>query len=101
MATGLFDSPPSVAVRDTGPAPADEYRALAGVAIAAAALALLSPLAFIDWWLAVVPLFGLVLGAVALRDIAGRPAELTGRPPPRQPAGKPGTTRRWPDKSPR
>ncbi|MCE2725149.1 MAG: DUF4190 domain-containing protein [Planctomycetaceae bacterium] len=78
MATGLFDSPSSV-VRDTGPAPADEYRALAGVAIAAAALALLSPLAFIDWWLAVVPILAMVLGSVALRDIARRPAALTGR----------------------
>lgn len=80
MATGLFDTPPSVAVRDTGPERADEYRALAGVAIAAAALALLSPLAFIDWWLAVVPILGIVLGSVALRDIARRPTALTGRP---------------------
>ena len=80
MATGLFDSPPSVAVRDAVPEGADEYRALAGVAIAAAALALLSPLAFIDWWLAVVPILGMVLGSVALRDIARRPTTLTGRP---------------------
>jgi len=80
MATGLFDSPPSVAVRDTVPEGGDEYRALAGVAIAAAALALLSPLAFIDWWLAVVPILGMVLGSVALRDIARRPTALTGRP---------------------
>jgi hypothetical protein len=80
MATGLFDSPPSVAVRSTVPEGADEYRALAGVAIAAAALALLSPLAFIDWWLAVVPILGMVLGSVALRDIARRPTTLTGRP---------------------
>jgi len=80
MATGLFDTPPSVAVRDTGPERADEYRALAGVAIAAAALAVLSPLAFIDWWLAVVPILGMVLGSVALRDIARRPTALTGRP---------------------
>jgi hypothetical protein len=80
MATGLFDSPSSVAVRDTGVESADDYRALAGVAIAAAALALLSPLAFVDWWLAVVPILGMVLGSVALRDIARRPAALTGRP---------------------
>jgi hypothetical protein len=79
MAAGLFDSPaPTDLPRDD--AVGDEsYRALSGVTVAAAVLALLSPLAFIDWWLAVVPLFGLVLGAVALRDIAGRPAELTGR----------------------
>jgi hypothetical protein len=50
------------------------------VAIAAAALALLGPLAFVDWWLAVVPILGMVLGSVALRDIARRPEALTGRP---------------------
>ena len=80
MATGLFDSPPSVAVRDTGAGVAEDYRALSGVAIAAAALALLGPLAFVDWWLAVVPILGMVLGSVALRDIARRPEALTGRP---------------------
>ena len=80
MATGLFDSPPSIAVRDTGAGVAEDYRALSGVAIAAAALALLGPLAFVDWWLAVVPILGMVLGSVALRDIARRPEALTGRP---------------------
>jgi len=80
MATGLFDSPPSVAVRDTGAGAAEDYRALSGVAIAATALALLGPLAFVDWWLAVVPILGMVLGSVALRDIARRPEALTGRP---------------------
>ena len=80
MATGLFDSPPSVAVRDTGAGGAEDYRALSGVAIAAAALAVVAPLAFVDWWLAVVPILGMVLGSVALRDIARRPDALTGRP---------------------
>jgi hypothetical protein len=80
MATGLFDSPPSVAARGPTGETADEYRALSGVAIAAATLALLSPLAFVDWWLAVVPVLGMVLGSVAVRDIARRPTALTGRP---------------------
>jgi hypothetical protein len=81
MATGLFDSPPRLP--ESVAQPTDEavrYRALGGVAIAAAALAVCSPLAFLDWWLAVVPVLGLVLGLVALRDIAARPDVLTGRP---------------------
>ena len=81
MATGLFDSPPHLAGPDVGPAPLeDTYRAVSGVAIAATILALTSPLAFVDWWLAVVPVIGIVLGLVAVRDIARRPTELTGRP---------------------
>ena len=79
MATGLFEAPPTPAVRDDGPAAESEYRAISGVAIAAAALAAAAPLAFFDWWLSVVPVLGMVLGWVALRDIAKRPTELTGR----------------------
>jgi hypothetical protein len=79
MATGLFDSPPQVAASAPAAADPEAYRALSGVAVAAAALAAFSPLAFVDWWLAVVPLIGIVLGSVALRDIARRPAVLTGR----------------------
>lgn len=79
MATGLFDSPASGDLLAHETATDDSYRALSGVTVAAAALALLSPLAFLDWWLVVVPLFGMVLGGVALRDIALRPAEVTGR----------------------
>ena len=81
MATGLFDSPPQLADRGVAPAPAeDTYRAISGVAIAATILALASPLAFLDWWLAVVPVLGIVLATVAVRDITRRPTELTGRP---------------------
>ena len=36
MATGLFEAPPTPAVRDDGPAAESEYRAISGVAIAAA-----------------------------------------------------------------
>lgn len=79
MATGFFDSPTPGDLRHDDLAGDDSYRALSGVTVAAAVLAFLSPLAFLDWWLAVVPLFGLVLGGVALRDIASRPTELTGR----------------------
>jgi hypothetical protein len=79
MATGLFDSPAAADSIARETVADDAYRALSGVTVAAAALALLSPLAFLDWWLAVVPLFGLVLGGVAVREIARRPAELTGR----------------------
>jgi len=81
MASGLFDSLPAAGtdVRRDDPAP-DGYRALSGPAIVAGVLALLSPLAFVDWWLLTVPLLGAVLGVVALRDIARRPTALTGRP---------------------
>jgi hypothetical protein len=80
MASGLFDSPPQVAPAAPASVEPEVYRALSGVAVAAAALTGFAPLAFLDWWLAVVPLIGIVLGSVALRDIARRPQELTGRP---------------------
>jgi len=81
MSTGLFDSPVRAAA---GAATSTEdvggYRALSGAAIAAAAVALLSPLVFLGWWLAAVPLLGLVLSGIALADVARRPESLTGRP---------------------
>jgi hypothetical protein len=81
MATGLFDSPPQPAARPhPGEEPLDAYRAVCGAAIAALAVAAFAPLAFVDWWLAAVPTLGLVLAALALRDIARRPLELAGRP---------------------
>jgi hypothetical protein len=81
MGTGLFDSPRQPPLRDDAEAgDGDSYRALSGAAIAAGALALLSPLAFFGWWLAAVPVTGIVLALVALRDIAARPGHLTGRP---------------------
>lgn len=79
MATGLFDSPAPTDLLAHEAAAGESYRSVSGVTVASAALALLSPLAFLDWWLAVVPLFGMVLGGVALRDIALRPAEVTGK----------------------
>ena len=81
MAAGLFDAPPPTAAGPAAePDDAGGYRALSAVAVASALFALGSPLAFVDWWLAVVPALGLALGSVALRDIARRPDTLTGRP---------------------
>ena len=81
MVAGLFDSPPRAVANPPSPTAAepDDYRAVSGVAIAATVVAVFAPLAFVDWWLVVVPLLGAVLAGVALRDIAARPRELTGR----------------------
>jgi hypothetical protein len=75
MAAGLFDS----AREASDAAPEDRYRAIAGAAIAAAVAAALSPVAFIDFGWAAVPLLAIVLGILALRTIALRPDELIGR----------------------
>ena len=75
MAAGLFDAAPE----HRGPEGEDRYRAIAGAAIAAAAVAVASPVAFIDFVLAAVPMVGIVLGLMALRTIALRPDELIGR----------------------
>jgi hypothetical protein len=80
MSTGLFDSPPPplAPARPAEPEP-DLYRAISGTAIAAAAVALLSPLVFTGWSFAAVPAVGLVLAVAALGDIARRPGAVTGR----------------------
>ena len=81
MPTGLFESSqPSVSKDKSVDETAERYRALGGVAIASLVMALVSPLVFLDWWLVVVPVLGMVLGFVAWRDIASRPDELTGKP---------------------
>lgn len=59
--------------------PADDYRALSAAAVSAFALGLLSPLAFLDPWLGLVPVAALMLGFVALRQIGKRPEEFTGK----------------------
>jgi len=79
MASGLFDSPGSLSHAATADGE-ERYRAIGGAVVAAAVFGLLSPLVFLDWWLAVVPVLGIVLGIVACRDIAARPTELGGRP---------------------
>lgn len=59
--------------------PADAYRALATSAVASLALGVLSILALLDWWLALIPIAGVILGLVALRKIHKQPEEYTGR----------------------
>ena len=81
MATGLFDSSDSTADPEQAATEADvRYRAVAGAAIAAGVAAALSPLAFVDWWLVVVPILGMVLGSLAIRTIVQRPDEFIGMP---------------------
>jgi len=80
MPTGLFDTD-----RQESPDGMDaqngdgRYRAIPPTAIAAAVLAVLSPLAFFDWPLAAVPVLGIVLGAIAYRTISQQPEDFTGR----------------------
>ncbi|MFM7292635.1 MAG: hypothetical protein ACKO6B_15610, partial [Planctomycetia bacterium] len=78
MATGLFDTSPEASI--DGVDGEGRYRAIAGTAIAAAVLAVLSPVAFLDWSLTAVPAVGLVLGLLAYRTITQRPEDFTGRP---------------------
>jgi hypothetical protein len=59
--------------------PADAYRALCTSAVAALVLGMLSVLAVLDWWLALIPLAAVILGIVALRTINHQPQEYTGR----------------------
>jgi hypothetical protein len=80
MPAGLFDT-----ARQESPDGIDSqggdghYRAIPPTAIAAAVLAVLSPLAFVDWPLAVVPTLGIVLGTLAYRTISRQPEDFTGR----------------------
>ncbi len=80
MGTGLFDAPsPSASRNDRPRDDGDVYRAVSGTAIAAVAVAAVAPVAFVSWWLVVVPFVGAVLATIALRDIAARQPLLTGR----------------------
>ena len=79
MKKGLFDTPVKATKRSSENNEDHAYKALAGTSIAAATLAFLSPLAFIDWWLLAVPTVGFCLGLVALRDIINRPDIFTGK----------------------
>jgi hypothetical protein len=81
MSAGLFDSPPVPG--SSAAAAAEEtidYRSLSGTAIAAAVLALLSPLVFLGWSLAAVPLVSIVLAMVAWSDVRRRPETVAGQP---------------------
>jgi hypothetical protein len=57
------------------------YRSLSLAAVLSCVLGVASFLAFFDWWLVVLPVAGIVLGLLALRRIAARSNELTGRIP--------------------
>jgi hypothetical protein len=59
--------------------PADAYRAISTAAVASLVLGLLSALALLDWWLALIPFAGVIVGFVALRTIRNQPQEYTGR----------------------
>lgn len=76
-------SPPDSRLHDAAVEPIadglEQYRALGGTTIAAAVLALLSPLGFVDWWLLAVPLLAAVLGFVGWRDVLARPDVLAGK----------------------
>jgi len=88
MSAGLFDSPAVVSrshaggLRESvdGGDSLGEYRSPSQYAIAAAILAVLSPIAFFDWWLAAVPALAIVLGLIGWRQVASRPEVLTGLP---------------------
>jgi hypothetical protein len=88
MSAGLFDSAAVVSrshaggVRESvdGGDSLGEYRSPSQYAIAAAILAVLSPIAFFDWWLAAVPALAIVLGLIGWRQVASRPEVLTGLP---------------------
>jgi hypothetical protein len=58
-----------------------QYRTLSPSAVVSCVLGVGSVVAFFNWWLAVLPLAGLVVGVFALRRIAARSDELTGRLP--------------------
>ena len=58
--------------------PADDYRAVSASAVAGLALAVLSPLAVLNWWLAIIPACATVVSFVGLRQVKKRPDEYTG-----------------------
>lgn len=80
MATGLFDNATTPDLERPVPPEVSGYRAVSGWAIGSLVLAVLSPLAFADWWLAVVPVAGIVVGVIGWRQIAMRPDALVGIP---------------------
>ncbi len=66
-----------------GEAPAEDYasyRAISPAAVGSVVLGLASFSAFINWWLVVIPVAGVLLGVFAWRQIGQRRDELTGRP---------------------
>jgi hypothetical protein len=74
MTTPLYQTPTDL----PGQAPPIRYRAVCHTAAASLALGVLSLVAFLSWYLAVVPVAAMVLGWRALRRIQRTPEELTG-----------------------
>lgn len=58
----------------------EQYRALSSLAVAGAVLGVVGLLALLDWFLALIPLVGIVVSLLALRRIRTSDGELTGRP---------------------
>lgn len=57
-----------------------QYRALCSAAVASLIVGILSLLAFLYPWFALIPVVGVALGIYGLRKIRANPAELTGEP---------------------
>jgi hypothetical protein len=56
------------------------YKAISVLAVASLGLGILSVLTFVTWAFGIVPLLGIVLGLLALRQVRSRSHELTGLP---------------------
>lgn len=59
--------------------PADDYRAVSATAVAGLALGILSPLALLDWWLALIPIAAVALSLMGLEQTRKRASEFTGK----------------------
>lgn len=57
---------------------AEQYRVISSLAVVSFVVGLLSALILFDWMLGIIPMIGIVCGALALLRIRARPEELTG-----------------------
>jgi hypothetical protein len=58
--------------------PAVRYRAISRAAVVSVVLGVMSLVTIFDWWLALVPLAGIMVGWLALRQIHDKPGEVAG-----------------------
>jgi hypothetical protein len=56
------------------------YRAVSSLAVISCLATVVSFAALLDWWLNLIPAFGIVTGLIAWRRIATRPEDLAGKP---------------------
>jgi hypothetical protein len=70
---------PSPEVPFVEPEPAVRYQAISRVAVVSVVLGVLSLLTIFDWFFALIPLAGLMVAWLAVRQIRDRPAEVTGQ----------------------